>query len=149
VELRVAHLTHRHVETGKPDYDQLDSWLWGGNAAWHFGSDARAQWYVLGGLGLIKASASKRCSTCEWNVDSGGNRIYRDTGESEHGTDPVYIVGTGFKTAVAPHVSLRGEFLAAQAFRATYQARFLDGTVNQSTGPWGWARVTIGAALQF
>jgi hypothetical protein len=59
------------------------------------------------------------------------------------------MVGTGFKAAVIPHVAIRGEFLLAHAFGATYQARFLDGTVNQSTGPWGWARFTVGAVLHF
>lgn len=150
-ELRTARLTYHKTSTDARDYEHLDAWLVGGNALVHFRDGAPVQPYLLAGLGVINASASKLCTTCVYKIErsADGSRIYVDTGEAEKGSDAVFQAGGGVKAALSRNISLRGEMLFVRAFNASYDAQFVDGRSNSNKGPWGWMRFTIGVGVHF
>ncbi len=147
-ELRAARMTQNEA-VGPLHYNRLDASLASAHAVLHFRPDSRTQPYLLAGIGIITANASRRCADCSYTVDPAGTRTYIDSGETEHGKDMARVFGAGFKSAVARHVSIRGEFLFARALQASYEAARLDSSPNLNKGPWGWDSFSIGVGLRF
>ncbi len=58
------------------------------------------------------------------------------------------VRGIGVKAAATRRLSIRAEFLSAQARDATYRSK-VDGRLNAAFVPWAWSRASIGIGVRF
>ena len=115
----------------------LDASLAAFDVVFHPANYSRVQPYVLGGVGLVKATYSRDCNACVYTQDPvTGQMVPVPYHWTAQGSQVGVTLGFGLKVAVHRRFSIRSE------------AFFINTTPGLGWN-WGWWRLQIGAGLHF